>query len=125
MTGLLDALETLRAAVSESAVGGVGRDAVTAALDTAAFRSAEVVTVPGEGSVDFVSVVPAGEVRLSDLEAVLGPASRLPLGPSIGEPASVQFDATVPGDGSAGATVLAEVDEEDLVTRLIVRADRF
>ena len=47
-----------------------------------------------------------------------------PRSPGIGQPLTVLFEQTVPEEGSTGATVLAEVDDEDRVARLIVRADR-
>jgi hypothetical protein len=69
-------------------------------------------------------VSPTEAVRVADLEALLGPARELPRGPAIGSPRTVLFERTLPEEGSAGGTVLAETDD-DRVTRLIVRADRF
>jgi hypothetical protein len=80
--------------------------------------------VPGGHSLDHVKVVPAEPLRVTDLEAVLGPARRLPRAPSPGHPRTVLFEQTVPEDGCVGATVLAEVDDKDRVSRVIVRADR-
>ena len=80
--------------------------------------------MPGGYSLDHVKVVPAEPLRVTDLEAILGPARRLPRAPSPGHARTVLFEQTVPEEGSAGATVLAEVDDEDRVSRVIVRADR-
>ena len=125
MSELREAIEALRAAVAEAA-GGVdedGGDRIAEALDSGAFASSEVTTAEN-GAPDLVSVEIAAPVRVSDLEASLGPARRLPRNPGIGRPRTVLFEGTVPEEGSAGATVLAEVDDEDRVARLIVRADR-
>jgi hypothetical protein len=127
VSDLSDALETLRAAVAAAATGSSdesGDEGVRGALETSAFDSPEVVSVPKGYSLDHVKVVPAEPLRVSDLEAVLGPARRLPRTPSPGHARTVLFEQTVPEEGSAGATVLAEVDDDDRVTRLIVRADR-
>ena len=123
MSDLREAIEALRAAVGEAA-GGAGEDGgdrIAEALDSGAFASSEVATA-GDGTPDNVSVEIAAPVRVSDLEPWLGPVRRLPRDPGIGRPRTVLFEQTVPKEGSAGATVLAEVDDEDRVARLIVRA---
>jgi hypothetical protein len=122
MTQLGDAIEALRAAV---AAGGTGdRAAVADAVDAGPFEEPEIVVVPGEGTIDHVIVRPVERVTVEELEAVLGPASPLPLEPSGGAP-SVLFGDTLPGEGESGATVLAEVDDDGRIDRLIVRADAF
>jgi hypothetical protein len=124
---LTDAIEALRAAVAAAAGGSSdesGDESVSEALETAAFASPEVVKVPGGYTLDHVKVIPADPVRIAELEAVLGPARRLPRAPSPGSARTILFEQTVPEEGSAGATVLAEVDDDDRVSRLIVRADR-
>ena len=122
MSELGRAIEALRAAVVAAATDG--DEGVGSALETPFFASADVVSVPGERTIDHVSVVPAGAVHVADLETILGPARRLPRAPAIGSPRTVLFERTVPDEGSAGATVLAETRDDDVVSRLIVRADR-
>lgn len=120
MSDLAAAMEALRDAV---AVGDP--DAVERAAADGAFGSADLATVPGGDELAHVSLAPADELRVSDLEAILGPVRRLPRPPAIGSPRTVLFERTMPEEGTAGATVLAEVDDEDRVSRLIVRADRY
>jgi hypothetical protein len=117
---IVAALEALR-----DAVAGGERDAVDRAAADEAFTSADVAAVPGGDEPAHVSVAPAGELTVDQLEELLGPARRLPRSPAIGSPRTVLFERTMPEEGSAGATVLAEVDDDDRVSRLIVRADRF
>lgn len=122
MTTLADAIEALRSAVSEAASGD--RATVGDAVDAATFEEPEIVTVPGRGSIDHVSVKPAEPTTVEMLEGILGPARRLPRRPAGGS-RTVLFGDTLPGEGESGATVLAEIDEDDHVSRLIVRADAF
>lgn len=122
MTRLADAIDALRAAVS---AGGAGdREAVSAAVDAASFEDPEIIVAPGQVTVDHVIVQPANPVTVEELEELLGPASPLPLDPSGGA-STVLFGDTLPGEGESGATVLAEVDDDGRIDRLIVRADAF
>lgn len=121
MTTLTDAIEALRAAVSGSE--SADRETIVAALDAGVFEDPEIVAVPGERTLAHVSVRPAEPTSVADLEEILGPARRLPREPSGGR--TVMFTDTLPGEGESGATVLAEVDEDDRVSLLIVRADTF
>jgi hypothetical protein len=122
MTTIAEAIEALRHAVSEAASGE--RAAIGDAIDRAAFKDAAIVAVPGDDTIGHVSVTPSELTTVEQLEGILGPARRLPRNPSGGL-RTVLFGDTLPGDGEAGATVLAEVDEEGRVRRLIVRADAF
>ena len=122
MTRLADAIATLRDAVGGSAPAD--ETAVADAIDDHAFNDPEVVFAPGEGSLAHVSVTPIEPTTVEDLEGILGPARRLPRDPSGGS-RTVMFGDTLPSEGESGATVLAEVDEDDLVGRIIIRADAF
>lgn len=70
------------------------------------------------------TATPAVPVAVADLEKILGAARRLPRNPSGGD-RTVLFIGTVPAEGESGATVLAEIDDDDRVRRVIVRADAF
>lgn len=122
MTTLADAIEVLRRAVSTAESGD--RADIADAVDMPVFKDPDIVERPGERAIDHISVAPAEPTTVDELEAVLGPARRLPRSPSGGR-RTVIFGQTVPGEGESGATVLAEVDEEGHVRRLIVRADAF
>jgi hypothetical protein len=121
MTKLAEAIDALRSAVSGSK--SADRTTVRAAVDADAFEDPEIVAVPGERALAHVSVRPAEPITVADLEKILGPGRRLPREPSGGR--TVMFTDTLPGDGESGATVLAEVDEDGRVNRLIIRADTF
>jgi hypothetical protein len=122
VTALANGIETLRRVVSETASGDHAQ--LDDAIDLAVFQDPEVVSRPGADAIDHVSVTPAEPTTVEDLEGILGPARRLPRNPSGGS-RTVIFGETVPDEGESGATVLAEVDEEGRVSRLIVRADTF
>ena len=122
MTTLARAIQALRDAVAGSESGD--RAEVGNAIDGAAFRDPEIVTVPGEQTLAHVSVTPIEPTTVQELETSLGPARRLPRDPSGGM-RTVMFLDTLPGDGESGATVLAEADEDDRVSRIIIRADTF
>ncbi len=122
MTAIGEAIEALRAAVSAGASGD--RAAVGTAIEGGAFADPDIVAGNGGHGIDHVSVRPAEPTTVAQLEAILGPARRLPRSPSGGL-RTVLFGETLPAEGEAGATVLAEIDEDDEVSRLIVRADAF
>jgi hypothetical protein len=122
VTALANGIETLRRVVSETASGDHAQ--LDDAIDLAVFQDPEVVSRPGADAIDHVSVTPAEPTTVEDLEGILGPARRLPRNPSSGS-RTVIFEETVPDEGESGATVLAEVDQEGRVSRLIVRADTF
>jgi hypothetical protein len=115
-----DAIEALRTAVMS---GDQGPDALRSAGSPVLVEH-EVAWLPG-GEVDTVIVRPRGSVRLSELERELGPARPLPRRPSGGSTRTVIFDRTLPEEGTAGATVLAEVDDDGVVVSVIVRLDRY
>jgi hypothetical protein len=118
VTTAVEAIEALRAAVTESAQAD---DEALRALS--AFTAFDVVRVPGEGSLGHVTVRLAEPVKLSELEAAFGPARRLPRRPEGGPTRTLIFDDTIPAEGSTGATLLADVTADDLVSRLVVRRD--
>jgi hypothetical protein len=122
VTAIADAIEDLRRAVSQDASGDPSQ--VDDVVDKAVFENAEVVRRPADHAIDFVSVAPTEPTTVEDLEAVLGPARPLPRNPSGGL-RNVIFEKTVPGEGESGATVLAQVEEDGRVRRLIVRSDAF
>ncbi len=122
MTTLADAIAALQDAVSGAVPGDEAE--VRDAVDQAAFTDPAVVAVPGERSIRYVSVSPIEPTSVEELEGILGPASRLPRNPSGGS-RTVMFGDTLPGEGESGATVLAEVDEDDRVGRIVIRADAF
>jgi hypothetical protein len=70
------------------------------------------------------TVTPIGSTTVGDLEEILGTARRLPRNPSGGD-RTVLFVDTLPAEGGSGATVLAEIDDDDRVRRVIVRADSY
>jgi hypothetical protein len=122
VTTLADAIEALRRAVT--AAGSGNRADVADAVEDPAFKDPDIVEGPGECAIDHISVALAEPTTIDALEGLLGPARRLPRSPS-GDRRTVIFGQTVPEDGESGATILAEVDEEGHVSRLIVRADAF
>jgi hypothetical protein len=122
VTNLADAIDALRSAVCSPDSGE--SEAVHAAVDPSVFADADVVSVPDEETLAHVSVTLREPATIEELEATLGPARRLPRSPSGGA-RTVLFDDTLPAEGESGATVLAEVDDDDRVSRLIIRADSF
>lgn len=120
MSELGDAIEALRTAVVSADQGPDGLRAAGAPV----LAGHEVSVLPG-GEVDNVLVTPRGGVRLSELEKELGPARPLPRRPESGGTRTVLFERTLPDEGTSGATVLAEVNAEGAVERLIVRLDRY
>ena len=120
MSELGDAIEALRTALAS---GEQVPESLRAA-GSPVLQDHEVSRAPG-GGVDTVIVRPRGTVRLSELEKELGPARRLPRRPEGGGSRTVLFDRTLPDEGSSGATVLAEVNDDGEVANLIVRLDRY
>ena len=121
MTSLSDALGALRGGLLGSVSGDT--DALGSAIDLTQFREPDVTAGPG-GTAALVTVRPVESVTVEQLSGILGPVLRLPRSPG-GGPRTVLFSDTLPGDGETGATVLAEIDESDLVQRLVVRADHY
>ncbi len=113
MTGLADAIARLR-----EAAGAGGPDGP---LDSDGSWTS-FVRVEREPSV--VSAVPDEALTTGELEAILGAAKRLPRNPSGGA-RTVLFTDTLPADGESGATVLAEIDDDDRVLRLLIRPDSY
>lgn len=77
-----------------------------------------------DGLVSLVAVAPVSPLGLADLEAAFGSAARVPRLPDSGRQI-VMFAATLPAEGEAGGTVLAELDEAGDVTRVLIRRDEF
>lgn len=114
MTALADAITRLRDAVSAARDGALR---VADTVDASVFRDPQVES-------GTVVVTPIGPATVSELERLLGPARRLPRNPAGGD-CTVLFVDTLPAAGGSGATVLAEIDDDDRVRRLIVRADSY
>jgi hypothetical protein len=121
MTAAVDAIAALRAAVIEAA--GADDEALKAQTASPAFASAQVVRVPGERTLDHVTVQLAAPVGLPDLEVEFGPGRELPLSPEGGSVRTLIFDATMPAVNATGATLLAEVQDDGLVARVVIRRD--
>lgn len=120
MTSLTDALDGLRRQVlsEPSDRGDAGID-----LDGAHFHDPDVVR-GSDGSVEVVSVQLVEPLTVGQLRDILGPAQRLPRPPD-GGPRTVLFRNTLPAAGEIGATVLAEIDADNRIARLVVRADHY
>jgi hypothetical protein len=121
VTTAVEAIEALRAAVTEATQAD--DEAMRAPSASPAFAAFEVVRLPGEGTLGHVTVRLAEPIKLSDLEAAFGPARHLPRRPEGGGMRTVIFDETIPAENSAGATLLADVEGDNLVSRLVVRRD--
>ena len=121
MTSAVEAIQSLRAAVTEAA--RADDEAIRAPAASSAFAAFEIVGVPGEGTLGHVAVRLAEPVKLSELEDAFGPGRGLPRDPEGGSKRTLIFDDTIPAEGSTGATLLADVMADDLVTRLVVRRD--
>ena len=121
MTAAVDAIRALRAAVTEATLAE--DEALRAASVSSAFATSEIVRVPGDGGLGHVAIQLAEPVKLSELEAAFGPGRLLPMDPEGGATQPVIFDETIPAENSAGATLLADVQDDDLVTGFIVRRD--
>ena len=121
MTAVVDAVTALRVAVIAAA--GADDEALRVRTVSPAFASAQIVRVPGERTLDHVTVQLAEPVGLRELEAAFGPGRELPLSPEGGSMRTLIFDATMPAMNSTGATLLAEVQEDGLVVRLVIRRD--
>jgi hypothetical protein len=121
VTAVVDAVTALRAAVIAAA--GADDEALRLRTVSPAFASAQVVRVPGERTLDHVTVQLAEPVGLPELEAAFGPGRELPLSPEGGSMRTLIFDATMPAVNSTGATLLAEVQEDGRVVRLVIRRD--
>jgi len=115
---LLDAIDRLRSAVASDDAD------LEHALDAPPFAHGEIAR-DTTGSVSHATVDLANAVPLTELESRYGDAHRSPAGPKSGRPRRVQFDATLPQDGSVGATVLAELDGSGNVVRVLIRRDAF
>jgi hypothetical protein len=105
------------------AAAGADDEALRLRTVSPAFASAHVVRVPGERTLDHVTVQLAEPVGLPELEAAFGPGRELPLSPEGGSMRTLIFDATMPAVNSTGATLLAEVQEDGRVVRLVIRRD--
>lgn len=114
-----DDLEMLRRVI-EHLSGGA--DAVRRAAAAESFASVDVSCLP-DGTPDWVTVDLAAPVPLDQIESRFGPTRSLPASPAGGS-AQVQFTDTLPADGAAGVTVLADVDGPDVV-RVTLRFDDF
>jgi hypothetical protein len=121
VTAVVDAVTALRSAVIAAA--GADDEALRLRTVSPAFASAQVVRVPGERTLDHVTVQLAEPVGLPELEAAFGPGRELPLSPEGGSMRTLIFDATMPAVNSTGATLLAEVQEDGRVVRLVIRRD--
>jgi hypothetical protein len=95
-----------------------------AALEAAPFEEGEVAPGPG-GPIGHAAVQLANPTPLALLEAHFGPAHRGPSRPAIGAARVVQFNDTLPPEGSIGGTVLAELDDRGQVVRVMIRRDAF
>jgi hypothetical protein len=121
MSAMGDAIDALRGAVmAAEAASAAG---IPEALAGGLFEAPEIVAVPGEATLDHVSVRPVNRMTIDDLTAEVGQPRRLPARPSPHATRTVLFPGTLPAERSIGATVLAEVDADGLVSRLIVRRD--
>jgi len=117
----VEAIQGLRAAVAGAARAedeGVRRQCASSA-----FAEWQIARVPNEDAIAHVAVRLAEPLPLSDLEEAFGQARRLPARPEGGSTRSVIFERTLPAEGSAGATLLAEVEENGFVRRLVIRRD--
>lgn len=119
---LTAAIELLRLAVAHATTTDDAE--LQAALAAPQFADGEVARGLN-GAVDHVSADLAQPVPLGVLEARFGPGHRSPAGPRPGRARSVQFDDTLPREGSVGGTVLAQLGETGDVVRVIVRRDAF
>jgi len=120
MTETTEAVEALRTAVA--AAQDERDEAVHRALAARAFADGQIVNVPG-GLIDHVIVTLADSSPMHELEEAFGPARALPRRPAPSAPRQVFFEATLPSEGSTGATLLAEVGQDGRVGRLTVRRD--
>lgn len=118
---IVEAVETLRAATAAAVTADDA--AVRTASRATAFATAEVVAIPGAGGLDHVAVELAWRIDLADLEAAFGPARALPIAPDGTDVRTHVFDATFPTEGSAGGTLLVEVEADGTIARLAVRRD--
>lgn len=114
---------TAIAAVRDAVTAGVPDLAagVRRGLSSAAVAS-PTLSRDESGLLSLVIVDVPEPLALTDLESAYGRAARLPRRPSGGR-RTVQFGATIPAEGETGATVLAELDDEGRVARIIVRRD--
>lgn len=115
MSALADAVDRLRSAVRQR-MSGTEVD-LAGGVDRSFFEHPNATA-------RALSVDPVVPTTVAELEDFLGGARRLPRNPS-GGPVTVLFGDTMPAEGGADATVLAEVDDDDRVLRLIVRADSY
>ena len=79
--------------------------------------------MPGERTLDHVTVQLAQPVGLPELEAAFGRGRELPLSPEGGSIRMLIFDATMPAAGSTGATLIAEVRQDGLAATVVIRRD--
>jgi len=123
VTSFVETLDAIRAAIGEARSSA--DESLRGALDDAGLEDAESVDRP-DGELSHVWLTPPSQVRLAELEAHFGPARRLPTRPDAwSSPRVVQFNDTIPQEGEVGATVLAEVDDDDQVIRVTLRRDEF
>jgi hypothetical protein len=95
-----------------------------AALEASPFEQGEIAAGPS-GPIGHATVQLVRSTPLALLEAHFGPAHRGPSRPAIGAPRVVQFNETLPPEGSVGGTVLAELDAHGQVVRVMIRRDAF
>ena len=116
-----DAIEQLRLAITHASAADDAE--LRAALDASPFARGDVERGPS-GPVGHAWVELRSPLKLGLLELRYGPAHRGPA-PHPGVPRTVQFNSTLPLEGSVGGTVLAELDDAGHVVRVLVRRDAF
>lgn len=121
MTTTVEAIAGLREAVRETA--NADDVALRDRLTSPEFGSPEVVSVPGERTLAHVAVQLVTLMKLAELEAAFGRGRLLPRSPEAGQMRTVIFDDPLPSQTSANATLLAELDNDDFVERLVIRRD--
>ena len=119
MTGLVQAIETLRKAIAaDSPDHPADFEAVSGRGALADLK----VTRDQAGRSTLVVVTPAQPAEIAGLSAAFGTATPLPRRPSGGT-RTVLFRETLPGDGESGVTVLAELDKRGRAARVLLRRD--
>ncbi|HWO72042.1 MAG TPA: hypothetical protein VNN21_00620 [Dehalococcoidia bacterium] len=121
ISSAVEAIRGLRAAVAGAA--RAEDEDVHRQCASPAFAECQITRVPNEDAIAHVAVQLVEPLTLSDLEEAFGQARRLPARPEGGSSRSVLFERTLPAEGSTGATLLAEVEEDGFVRRLVIRRD--
>jgi hypothetical protein len=119
---LTGAIDRLRSAIAHATAADDTE--LLAALAAAPFTHGEIAPGPS-GSLSHASVDLSEPVPLEALETRYGPGRRSPPGPRPGRPRTVQFNETLTLEGSVGGTVLAELDDDGQVVRVMIRRDAF